>query len=203
MAQGPGQSALVAAAEKIGVYTKRVQIGDRMVTRWACKCAACGTERVWGWENNTSTRFMLQNMNGAGWTQDKRGLICDSCTEAEKKDRKMSKIDSINPKLQRKVFNLLDDHFDEDRRLYRSGWSDKKIAEAAETSEQFVITLRRGAYGELAEDPAVTALRAEITALSEEMRLLADTTMEQMGKIEEKITQLHVRLNTYEQKRVA
>lgn len=199
------QQTLVQDAEKIGVHARRVRVGDRMETRWVCSCAKCNKEQVWGWNSRTSPSFMIQNMVRAGWSHDKRGPICDVCTADEATGhKKMSKVDTIpNPKLQRKVFALLDDHFDEDTRLYRTGWNDKKIAEEAQTSEQFVQTLRRGAYGELAEDPAITAIRAEITALSNEAKQVADEMMDRMGKIEEKITALHTRLNTYELKRVA
>jgi len=199
------QHDLMQDAEKIGVYKKRLQVGDRMETRWACKCAKCGKEQTWGWNPNTSPTFMIQNIEKAGWSHDKRGPICDACTADEKNGRKkMSKVDTIpNPKIQRDVYRLLDDYFDEETRLYRNGWTDKKIAAEAKTSEQFVITLRRGAYGELAEDPAITAIRADITALSNEAKAIADQMIERMGEIEAKITQLHQRLNTYEMKRVA
>lgn len=196
------QKHLIEDAAKYGFYPTRVATGGRPATRWACKCAKCDTERVWGWEPGTSPEFMIQNSARNGWSHDKRGPICDKCNDAEKQEKKVSKIEPMNPKLQRKVFALLDDHFDEDKRLYRSGWSDKKIAEAADTSEQFVISLRKGAYGELAEDPAITALRGEIAALSQEAKTVADELMDRMGKIEEKITQLHSRLNTYELKKV-
>lgn len=198
-----GQKAVVEVARKMGFYPKRVQIGDRMETRWSCTCASCGKERSWGWENNTSPRFMVQNINRAGWSHDsKRGPICDDCTK-EASTRMSNKIDSINPKLQRKVFSLLDDHFDEDKRLYRAGWSDKKIAEAAETSEQFVATLRRGAYGELAEDPAVSALKGEIALLEQTAKQIEDELLNRMTELSQQITALHTRLDTYAMKRVA
>lgn len=196
------QKHLIEDAARYGFYPTRIATGGRPATRWACRCAKCGTERVWGWEPGTSPEFMVQNSSRNGWTHDKRGPICDSCSDDEKQERRVSKIEPMNPKLQRKVFALLDDHFDEERRLYRSGWSDKKVAEAADTSEQFVISLRRGGYGELAEDPAISALKGEIALLSQEAKTVADELMDRMGKIEEKITQLHGRLNTYELKKV-
>lgn len=199
----PGQKALVADAATINVHPKRIHFGDRMAIKWVSTCQCCETERAWGWPDNTSTRFMLQNMERAGWTYDKKlGLVCDVCNE-KAASKEMSKVDSINPKLQRKVFNLLDDHFDEDKRLYRAGWSDKKIADEAQTSEQFVTSLRKGAYGELAEDPAITMIRADINALSNEAKAIADQMLNRMGEIEAKITQLRERLEGYAHKRVA
>lgn len=197
--------ALIKEAGKAGFYLKRTQVGDRMEPRWTSKCTCCGTERTWNWGPNYATISMIQGAEAAGWSHGKREFLCEPCAEkAQQARRKMTtKVEPMNPKLQRKVFALLDDHFDEDKRLYRSGWSDKKIAEEAQTSEQFVQTLRKGAYGELAEDPAVTALRAEINALTDEAKALEDMLLDQLSKIEQKITQLHSRLNGYEQKRVA
>lgn len=198
--------ALIKEAGKAGFYLKRTQVGDRMEPRWTSKCICCGTERTWNWGPNYATVSQIKNAELAGWSHSKRGLTCDECVEKEQQARRKmsSKIENLpNPKLQRKVFALLDDHFDEDKRLYRNGWTDKKIAEEAQTSEQFVATLRKGAYGELAEDPAVTALRAEIEALYAEAHKMSDELLERMAKIETKITQLHSRLDGYEQKRVA
>jgi phosphoserine phosphatase len=69
--------------------------------------------------------------------------------------------------IMRRVITLLNDHFDMDKRLYRSGWSDELIAKTAETSPEFVVTFRRSAYGELAEDPMISKLRDDVAALRE------------------------------------
>lgn len=189
---------LLEAAAKEGFYIKRIATGGRPATRWACKCAKCDKEQVWGWDAGTSPEFMIKNLRREKWTHDKRGPICDTCTNDEKSEKRVSKLEPLsNPKLQRKVFALLNDHFDEERRLYKSGWSDKKIAEAADTSEHYVASVRCEAYGELAEDPAITAMKAEIDALASEAKTVADEMMERMGQIEAKITQLYTRLDGY------
>lgn len=185
---------LVADAEKLGFYQKRVIADDnRAVTKWACKCSRCGVERVWSYGTGTGIPFMMKHLRASGWEHDRRGPVCDTCVNAEKS--KVTKPETLsNPKLQRKVFALLDDHFDEDSRRYRPGWSDKKVADEAQTSVQFVEGLRRGAYGELAEDPAVTALRGEIEALSDEAKKSADMLMSVFGELEKKISDLNARV---------
>ena len=193
-------------AAALGFTLKRIQPGPqggRPATRWSCTCSKCGHEGTFAWAVNTSPAYMVQNIEQAGWFHSRRQRICPNCIEEAKEARKMNKIEPVsNPKLQRKVFALLDDHFDEDRKLYKAGWSDKKVAEAADTSEQFVINVRRGAYGELAEDPAVTAIRAEIDELRREAHSMSDELLDRMGKIEDKITQLHTRLDGYAMKKV-
>ena len=194
-----GHKSLVADAERVGVNLRRTTIGGRPVTRWGTTCSTCGKEQLWGWGQGTGVHFMLKNLDNAGWSRDRKGnIVCDSCNEEKKQEKRVSKIENIpNPKLQRKVFTLLEDHFDEERRLYRAGWSDKKVAAEAQTSEQYVAALRSGAFGELAEDPTITALRSELAGLREEAQKIADELMERMGKIEEKITTLHSRIDGY------
>lgn len=69
---------------------------------------------------------------------------------------------NTNPKIARKVYALLDDHFNEETKLYRSGWSDAKIAAEIQTSVEVVSRIREEAYGKLAQDPALQALRDDI-----------------------------------------
>lgn len=196
--------ALIKDAGKAGFYLKRTQVGDRMEPRWTSKCTCCGTERTWNWGPNYATISMIQCAEMAGWSHSKREFLCEPCAEKAQKARRKMKIENIpNPKIQRDVYRLLDDHFDESTRLYRNGWTDKKVAEAAKTSEQFVITLRRGAYGELAEDPAITALKGEMASLEQEAKRIEDDLLNKMAEISEKITKLHERINSYELKRVA
>lgn len=72
-----------------------------------------------------------------------------------------------NPVIMRRVITLLNDQFDIKSRLYREGWSDARVAKEAETSPDFVVTFRRSAYGELAEDPMISRLRDDVAALKE------------------------------------
>lgn len=96
-----------------------------------------------------------------------------------------------DPKLMRKVYNLLDDHFNETTRLYDEGWNDAKIAEAVELSEVAIAKIRVAAYGELADDPKLVALRSEIVALRAQLTAdtaaLRDLYNEQLKKLEARV----------------
>lgn len=72
-----------------------------------------------------------------------------------------------NPKIVVKVITMLNEHFDLEKRLYHSGWSDERIAREAGTSLIFVVGYREDAYAKLAEDPEMTKLRDDIRALEE------------------------------------
>lgn len=72
-------------------------------------------------------------------------------------------------KISRKVFSLLDEHFDEGARLYHPGWSDDEIAKEACCAPGVVERLRREAFGPLAEDPKLKALRDDFDLLQIEV----------------------------------
>lgn len=193
-------------AAALGFYPVRVSTGGpgRPATRWACKCTMCNAETSFGWSGFIPPEMMAKNAQQAGWEYRHKKLVCPTCIASEKEGKMATKIETVaNPKLQRKVFALLDDHFNETTRLYAAGWSDKKVAEAAETSEQYVASVRKGAYGELAEDPAITAIRNEIAELNTKREKLGDEMLAKLTEMGEKITQLHVRLDGYAMKKAS
>lgn len=193
-------------ATALGFYPKRISTGGpgRPAKRWACKCSVCSSEATFGWSSYIPPDMMAKNAQQAGWGYRHKKLVCPTCISAEKDERMSNKIDTVaNPKLQRKVFNLLDEHFNEETRLYDAGWSDKKVAEAAQTSEQYVISLRKGAYADLAEDPAITALRGEVADLENKSKTLTDALMTTVDEIEKKIAALNTRLDTYAMKKAS
>lgn len=67
-----------------------------------------------------------------------------------------------SPKISHAVFNLLDDVFLADKRLYKSGYSDAKVATDCGTSEDVVAYLRRETFGELSEDPRFSTMRDDV-----------------------------------------
>ena len=72
-----------------------------------------------------------------------------------------------NPKLQRQIFGLLEDHFDDNRGQYDSGWSDSKVAEETGASEAVVSKIRLEAFGEIRLDPALARLQSDLDAHSQ------------------------------------
>jgi hypothetical protein len=95
-----------------------------------------------------------------------------------------------NPKIVVKVITMLNEHFDLEKRLYRSGWSDERIAKEADTSLSFVMGYREDAYAKLAEEPAATKLREDIQALE-------DLQAQHVAEINAKIAELKARLDKW------
>lgn len=73
------------------------------------------------------------------------------------------------PKISRAVFNMLDDVFDSENCLYKSGCTDQKVAITCGTTEEIVAYLRRETFGELAEDPRITNLREDVELMRMEL----------------------------------
>jgi hypothetical protein len=157
----PGLQAIEADAAR-AEFIKVKGPGDQAHTvRWEIVCSACDYREAKGWGPRTSPAIMVHNFRRLGWTAG-RGTkpLCPSCSRRpEVKDQPVV---GPSPKIARRVFGLLDDHFDETTKRYRAGYSDERIAKEADTAIELVMRLRREAYGELAEDPKITELRDEI-----------------------------------------
>lgn len=168
-------SAIAAEAGQYGIRFGSIEAGGRRSPRWFIHCGTCETEVAKGWNAETSPDLMIGNMHRAGWKlQRNRPPICPTCLHPPRSNDNMTtekKSPGIgpDPKIARRVFALLDEHFDEGTRLYRSGYTDKRIAEEVGTSEELVARTRVAAYGELAEDPIVTGLKDDIQLLRMEL----------------------------------
>lgn len=165
--------------------------------RWRARCAKCGKEEDCFRADLRDADQMISHFLKRGWVlRRKEPMYCStSCQrevreQLEKQRASQREIEmkhptttglsslpaltavagtSIGPdlKMMRRVFTLLDEHFDGDRRLYHRDWNDARIAKEAVASPEFVIKLRREAYGELAEDPEIGRLRDDIRAMDE------------------------------------
>jgi len=183
----------LADAKRIGFYRVHDLGSGRL--KWACRCIQCDKEQAWGWASDTSPNFMQQNSSHHGWEHTRKGPVCPTCAQKGKDKMTAPTITKApDPKLQRKVFALLEDHFDEEAKLYRDNWSDERIAKEVGASAVFVETIRRGAYGELAEDPRVTAMRKDIASLGQEISDMQTTLLAKLDELEKKQTELNSRV---------
>jgi hypothetical protein len=144
--------------------------------RWLAACGHCGKESSVFRADVRNAQQVLGHFTRAKWILARKAspYCSKECSNAE---RTMSSTNTNkapaapvqaigpNPVIMRRVITLLNDQFDMKTRLYREGYSDERVAKEAETSPEFVTTFRRGAYGELAEDPMISKLREEVAAL--------------------------------------
>lgn len=93
-----------------------------------------------------------------------------------------------NPKIMRKVHELLGDYFDENAGKYRSGYSDDKVAKEANCSIVFVQRQREEAYGKLAPD--VDTRLKQIAYTLETIRDNIIVHLEDLHKMQMKLEEL-------------
>lgn len=92
-----------------------------------------------------------------------------------------------SPKIARSVFAALEDHLDTEKMLYRDGYSDERIAKETGAAVEYVTRIRADAFGELAEDPVISALRDDVELLRLEIG-------DQWKRLLDKINELAKRL---------
>lgn len=92
-----------------------------------------------------------------------------------------------SPKIARLVFAALEDHLDMERMLYRDGYSDERVAKETGAAVEYVTRIRADAFGELAEDPVISALRDDVELLRLEIG-------DQWKRLLDKISELAKRL---------
>jgi len=171
-----------AAAANVG--------GNPHALAWQIVCGGCGARYKAAWSPDTSAAIMVRNMHKKGWdVSAKKAPACPTCIHKAKVIPMTAKANggaslgeasavkflppgekaeftSPAPRIQRAVFSLLDDRFDEGTHLYRDGWTDERVAKEVGTTPDVVKRLRiEGGYGELAEDPRVSALKDDLVLL--------------------------------------
>lgn len=87
--------------------------------------------------------------------------IVKRAPQAQEEEPKMN----VAPKIAREVFTGLDAYFDAKSRLYSNGYDDARVAKECGTTADVVAYLRREAFGELAADPRLDAIRKDTAAL--------------------------------------
>ena len=73
-------------------------------------------------------------------------------------------------KAHRLIMQALEDYYDETKRTYRPGYTDKKIADETGSSEANVAKVREEFFGPLGEPDEITAIKADLAKAIEETR---------------------------------
>lgn len=141
-----------------------------------------------------------------GWTLDPN--VCPACKARKKEERKMTTQTKTAPakataveagttgslKAQRRMNELLLQHFDEDAGRYANGYSDQKVASETGLSLNVVTRYRTEAFGELKEPAELQALQHEIDGLQkrldEEVQTIASLFGEEITKLRARLTEL-------------
>lgn len=143
--------------------------------RWQMTCGQCGKSTDYFRSDLCDAPQIINHFKAGHWILKRKTTpYCSKeCAKAARQiemEPTMSEKAPVpaigpNPVIMRRVITLLNDQLDMDKRLYRAGYSDERVAKEAETSLEFVVSFRRSAYCELAEDPMISQMRGEVAAL--------------------------------------
>lgn len=166
--------------------------GERAQMHWRVKCQ-CGEVYAWGTDPAMQPTVLVQRFRNRGWRiATGKTPLCPKCI---KETRVTKQTVGPDPKIARKVYGLLDDHFDEDKKLYKHGWNDQKIAAEVDTSPDLVATIRKGAYGELAEDPRIQGFRDDLELLRMELNEMKERHDKEIAEAYTKIAAVEQRVS--------
>lgn len=100
------------------------------------------------------------------------------------------KMPTPSPKITHAVFQLLDACFDASKRLYKSGYTDQRVARDCGTSEDVVSYLRTETFGALAEDPRIGSIRDDIELLGMDAAEKFAALQKSLGELRSRIEQV-------------
>ena len=186
-----GLEGIEKAALELGI--RKVRGEDHRSVRWHIKCSACATDQECNWGAAIAPDAMAQNLRRRGWSVNAgKPPVCKSCQQKEHKVKPNAP--GPDPKIARRIYNLLEEHFHEETKRYRTGWDDARIASEIGTALMLVERIRREAYGELAVDPAVAALKDDLDMLrlewDEAITNLGKAYVAKMASLEARLSQL-------------
>jgi hypothetical protein len=101
-----------------------------------------------------------------------------------------SKSPTPSPKIAHVVFQQLDAVFSAEKRLYNHGWTDQRVAKECGTSEDVVAYLRTETFGQLAEDPRISALRDDIALMGMEAERVRKEWEAQLHELRSRVEQM-------------
>jgi hypothetical protein len=175
--------------------------------KWRINCSQCSEMHDEHYNPRLAPEQLLKSLRQKQWIagQGKKPL-CPKCRRSPKQELKLNEapptatsivalnvaakdtdMATINPTIEITVdvaIKLIET-FDKETRRYRNSWTDAKVAEAVGTSEAIVIDVRKKKFGELSEDPAITALRDKIEYAVMEMQ-------EEVNGFKQKLSELSV-----------
>lgn len=181
--------------EDYGIYV----VLDQARVVWGAKCRCCGQEGTVKTDRVHPTEMVIQQFRHKWDVSRRHAPVHMACKATERQEKKLaSEKLGPDPKLARRIYAKLDEVFDERKRIYQPGWNDTKVAADLNVSMQIVENIRREAYGELAEQPEVTAAKFEITKLRADMEKteseLVDFIQQSLQPFRERIVQLEATL---------
>lgn len=177
-------------------------------TRARLTCFKCGAVASVP-ADGLPTEWLAKCFKRKGWHVDVANPRYCFCPDHQKKERKpmndlpaqppppaLKIVEMTTPDLapspdqKVRIRHLLDSHFDDKAGRYLDNWTDQKVASDVGVGWKAVEQIRRLGWGELKEDPALLAIRADY----ETCKILAQRYDEALTRLKLKIDDLEKRL---------
>jgi len=169
-------------------YSGTVQPGGVTRSVATLLCSICDRQETLTQTKSLPPEALAQKFKAHGWDVKlgRKKVVCPHCRNKPKEvNDPMSKITKMptakasaqpvghlpNPRQQRQIYSLLDEHFREEVGRYLNGYSDQKISDETGIAVDVIRTLRRQAYGDIKPPSEVAAFQSEVKDLKE---LVAD-----------------------------
>lgn len=153
--------------------------GARTAIRAAC--AKCGRTEELVWNRHNNPQSIAKLFERKGWRFDVYApsrCVCPVCLGAGGPKRGGCGMGFPNkvavgeleatPAQKRRIREMLDGQFDEERGCWLDGFSDQSVAEKLDLPRLLVTQVREAAYGPIRSDPEVEAMRSDMAALKRE-----------------------------------
>lgn len=148
-------------------------------------CAACGGKDEVVLGNRPPPEGLRKNFQNKGWDLRRRPT-CPECGTKRKAENMSANVTPIKnteasdaaKKVKRLIYMALEDYYDDTKKAYRDGHSDKSIADELGASEKFVATIRESDFGPLSEPDEFRELRGEVSKLASEVGKLQTKILE-------------------------
>ena len=156
----------------------------RSIATLMCTAAGCDRQQSLKQTKSLPPEALAQKFKAHGWDMKigRKRVVCPRCRNKPKEvNDPMSKLTKIptaktsaqpvghapNPRQQRQIYSLLDEHFREDEGRYLNGYSDQKVSDETGIAVDVIRTCRRQAYGDIKPPSEVAAFQAEVGDLRE------------------------------------
>lgn len=180
--------------------TTLIRVGDterRMVAQ-VIRCRDCGaTDQITSANSKSTlpTAAVARKFAQRGWHlgQHRNRDLCPACAHP-KKPKKEAPMTTKPPETPARpapskaasksitdLYLYLEDHYDRDKKLYRNGWTDEKIAAELGLSVTVVSARREQDFGPLVKDTLADEMRKASAALDKSTRALVTY----LGQIED------------------
>jgi flagellar biosynthesis GTPase FlhF len=109
-------------------------------------------------------------------------------------DEEKEQMGNPSLKITHTIFQLLDSVFDGNKKLYRSGYNDARVAKDCGTTEDVVAAVRREVYGELSDDPRLATIRDDIALVEMQIAEANKGFQQQLADLRSRVEQVRVNL---------